>query len=137
MKHWSKEDAAFFEARNREIYYRKAKGVTYAALAKEYGMGRERIRQIVESYKRRDVGKCRHCHPQHFWIGDLFFGDYWTVNTLHPYEYEEHEPIEMMADVVYKRHNPAGHAGKGWRDYPTAVEEWLAGLANPRVGVSR
>jgi hypothetical protein len=129
MKHWSKKDAAFFEARDREIYRRKRKGVTYQALAVEYEMGRERVRQIFERQKRRDELRCRHCHPQHFWIGDLFFGDYWTVNSLDPYERAEHEPIEMMEGVVYRKRNPEGHNKKGWRDYPTEVEEWLRRLA--------
>jgi hypothetical protein len=42
--------------RNRQLFERHSKGESYGQLAKEYGLGRERVRQIVQRVERYGEG---------------------------------------------------------------------------------
>lgn len=50
----------FNEIRNRAIYEAREKGAKYSAIAKEYGLSKDRVRQIHERYKRK---LARESHP--------------------------------------------------------------------------
>lgn len=56
--------ATIFDERDAQITKRVAEGHTYASVGREYGLGRERCRQIATKMIQRIVRRTRPNHPK-------------------------------------------------------------------------